>query len=280
MNLMSVARKKITKKKWILVCISFVCILQMISCDEEPPLKAAFFALIEDEGGNYAKELVVTPDGGVKTLTLISNREWEIIYEKTPWIDVSPTSGNGVATISITITPNVTQDEDSIYLSIINNTLLVIDSLKVKRENYLKTYTGSASITSPIDSICTTCTSNNTQGITANSVLGFANGKTTLSFSSVIKLNSSYTMELAFEGNMQTAMENEKNKLVFQGTGTFDFTPLGTIINDPTVTGIKNTIIVAELTGGELSFQAIIDPATNGSITPDVSTVIAFKGSK
>lgn len=279
MNHMRVPLKKITKTKWLVACISFVCILQMISCDEEPPLKAAYFALIEDGSGTYAKGLAVPPDGGVKTLTLISNREWKIIYDQTPWLNISPTSGNGVASISVTVSPNESLEEDSTYISIINNTLLVIDSFKVKRENYLKTYKGSASTTSPIESICTTCASNSTS-ITANAVLGFANGKTTLSFKTSFQLSTLYTMDLVFEGNMQTVTENEKVKFVYHGTGTFDFTALGTIINDPTVTGTKNTSIEAKLAEGVLSFEAVIDPDTNGSIKPDVSTIISFQGNK
>jgi len=270
------------KTKWMIACMSFACIMQMASCDKEEPLKAAYFALIDDTRGTYATELLVTPDGGVRTFTLISNREWEIIYDKAPWIDISPTSGNGVATVSVTVTPNESLKEDSIYISIINNTLLVVDELKVKRQNYLATYKGSASVTSPIESICTTCTSEDTDatGIAANSVLGFANGKTTLNFSTTFKLSTSFTMNLAFEGDMQTVTENEDIKFIYHGNGTFDLTPLGEIINDPSVTGVKNTTIEAELKGGLLSFQAVIDPGTNGSVKPDVSTVIMFEGNR
>lgn len=277
MNKMRVAFKKITKTKWLVACIAFVCVLQMISCNEEPTFKAAYFALIEDGGGIYAKELVVPPDGGVKTLTLISNREWEIIYDQVPWLNVSPTAGNGVASISFTVSPNESIEEDSVYVSVINNTLLVVDSFKVKRENYLKTYKGNAFITSPIVSIST---NNDTTGITASSVIRVENGKTILNFKAPLQLSTAYTMDLTFEGNIQKVTENEKVKFVYQGTGTFDFTSLGAIINDPSVTGIKNTSIEAELAEGVLSFEAVIDSNTNGSIKPDVSTIISFKGNK
>ena len=277
MNKMRVAFKKITKTKWLVACISFVCVLQMISCNEDPTFKAAYFALIEDGGGIYAKELVVPPDGGVKTLTLISNREWEIIYDQVPWLNVSPTAGNGVASISFTVSPNESIEEDSVYVSVINNTLLVVDSFKVKRENYLKTYKGNAFITSPITSIST---NNDTTGITASSVIRVENGKTILNFKAPLQLSTAYTMDLTFEGNIQKVTENEKVKFVYQGTGTFDFTSLGAIINDPSVTGIKNTSIEAELAEGVLSFEAVIDSNTNGSIKPDVSTIISFKGNK
>lgn len=277
MNKMRVVLKKITKTKWLVACISFVCVLQMISCNEEPTFKAAYFALIEDGGGIYAKELVVPPDGGVKTLTLISNREWEIIYDQVPWLNVSPTAGNGVASISFTVSPNESIEEDSVYVSVINNTLLVVDSFKVKRENYLKTYKGNSFITSPITSIST---NNDTTGITASSVIRVENGKTILNFKAPLQLSTAYTMDLTFEGNIQKVTENEKVKFVYQGTGTFDFTSLGAIINDPSVTGIKNTSIEAELAEGVLSFEAVIDSNTNGSIKPDVSTIISFKGNK
>lgn len=273
---------KITKTKWEVVCLSFACILQMASCDKEEPLKAAYFALIDDSKGTHTTELMVTPDGGVRTLTLISNKEWEIIYDKAPWIAISPTSGDGIATVSVTVTPNESLKEDSIYISIINNTLLVVDELKVKRQNYLATYKGSASVTSPIEDICTTCTSEGTDvtGIAASSVLNYANGKTILNFSATFKLSTSYAMNLIFEGNMQTVTENEETKFIYHGTGTFDLTPLGEIINDPSVTGVKNMIIDAELKGGLLSFQAVIDPGTNGSVKPDISTVITFEGNR
>lgn len=274
---MRVAFKKITKTKWLVACISFVCILQMISCNEDPTFKAAYFALIEDGGGIYAKELIVTPDGGIKTLTLVSNREWEILYDQVPWLNVSPTAGNGVASISFTVSPNESIEEDSVYISVINNTLLVVDSFKVKRENYLKTYKGNSFITSPITSIST---NNDTTGITASSVIRVENGKTILNFKLPLQLSTGYSMDLTFEGNIQKVTENEKVKFVYQGTGTFDFTSLGAIINDPSVTGIKNTSIEAELAAGVLSFEAVIDSNTNGSIKPDVSTIISFKGNK
>lgn len=274
--------QKIIKTKWMIACMIFACIVQMASCDKEEPLKAAYFALIDDNKGEYAKELLVTPDGGVRTFTLISNRDWEIIYDKAPWIDITPTSGNGVATISVTVIPNESLNEDSIYISVINNTLLVVDELKIKRQNYLATYKGNAWVTSPIESICTTCTSADTTGIPANSVVSYdkGKGKTTLNFSTTFKLSTSFTMNLAFEGDMQTVTENEDIKFIYHGNGTFDFTPLGKIINDPTVTGVKNTTIDAELKGGLLSFQAVIDPGTNGSIKPDISTVIMFEGNR
>lgn len=277
MNKMRVAFKKITKTKWLVACISFVSVLQMISCNEDPTFKAAYFALIEDGDGVYAKELVVPPEGGVKTLTLISNREWEIIYDQVPWLNVSPTAGNGIASISFTVSPNESIEEDSVYVSVINNTLLVVDSFKVKRENYLKTYKGNAFITSPIVSIST---DNDTTGITASSVIRVENGKTILNFKAPLQLSTAYTMDLTFEGNIQKVTESEKVKFVYQGTGTFDFTSLGAIINDPSVTGIKNTYIEAELVEGVLSFEAVIDSNTNGSIKPDVSTIISFKGNK
>lgn len=274
--------QKIIKTKWMVACIFFACILQMVSCDKEEPLKAAYFALINDTKGTYATELLVTPDGGIRTLTLISNRDWEIIYDKAPWIDIAPTSGHGVATVSVTVTPNESLNEDSTYISVINNTLLVVDSLKVKRQNYLATYKGSASVTSPIESICTTCTPEDadTTGIAASSVLSSANGKILLNFSTTFKLSTSFTMNLIFEGNMQTVMENEETKFIYHGNGTYDLTPLGEIINDPSVTGVKNTTVEAELKGGLLSFQAVIDPGPNGSVEPDVSTVIMFKGNR
>jgi len=274
--------QKTLKTKWIIAYLFFASLMQMTSCENEEPLKAAYFALIDDSKGTYATELLVTPDGGVRTLTLLSNRDWEIIYDKALWIDISPISGNGVATVSLTVTPNESLNEDSVYISVINNTLLVIDELKVKRQNYLATYKGSASISSPIESICTTCTSEDTDvtGIAANSVLGFANGKTTLNFSTTFKLSTSFTMNLAFEGDMQTVTENEDIKFIYHGNGTFDLTPLGEIINDPSVTGVKNTTIEAELKGGLLSFQAVIDPGTNGSVKPDISTVIMFEGNR
>jgi len=272
------------KTKWMIACMSFACIMQMASCDKEEPLKAAYFALIDDTRGTYATELLVTPDGGVRTFTLISNRDWEIIYDKTPWIDIAPTSGNGVTTISVTVTPNESLKEDSTYISIINNTLLVVDELKIKRQNYLATYKGSASITSPIESICTTCTSDDTDitGITASSAVSYDKGKdkTILNFSTTFKLSASYTMNLAFEGDMQTVTENEEIKFIYHGDGTFDLTPLGEIINDPTITGVKDIIIDAELKGGLLSFQAVIDPGPNGSVKPDISTVIMFEGNR
>lgn len=274
--------QKITKTKWMVVCLSFACILQMASCDKEEPLKSGYFALIDDTKGTYATELLVTPNGGVKTLTLISNREWEIIYDKAPWIDISPTSGHGVATVSVTVTPNESLKEDSIYISVINNTLLVVDELKVKRQNYLATYKGSASVTSPIESICTTCTPEDADitGIAASSVLSSASGKIILNFSTTFKLSTSFTMNLTFEGNMQTVMENGETKFIYHGDGTFDLTPLGEIINDPSVTGVKDIIIDTELKGGLLSFQAVIDPGPNGSVKPDVSTVIMFEGNR
>jgi len=272
--------QKIIKSKWIVAFMSFACILQMISCSEEPQ-GAAYFTLIDDSNGVFAKDLLVSPVSGVRTFTLISNRNWEISYDHASWIDISPSSGKGVATITVTVTPNDSLlKEDSIYFSIINNSLLVIENLKVKRQNYLATYNGKASITSPIDSICTTCTSTDSTSITSNSVLGFANGDTTLSFNTTIKLRNSFTMGLVFKGNAQTVTENGKVKFVYHGVGTFDFTPLGVIINDPSVTGVKNTIIEAELVGGLLSFQAVIDPDTNGLIKPDVSTVITFEGNR
>lgn len=274
--------QKIIKTKWMVTCMFFACILQMTSCDNEEPVKAAYFTLIDDSKGIYATELLVTPDGGVRTFTLISNREWEIIYDKAPWIDISPTSGHGVATVSVTVTPNESLKEDSIYISVINNTLLVVDELKVKRQNYLATYKGSASVTSPIESICTTCTvvDADDTGIAASSVLSYANGKTILNFSTTFKLSTSFTMNLIFEGNMQTVMENEEAKFMYHGEGTFDLTPLGEIINDPSVTGVKDIIIDAGLKGGLLSFQAVIDPGPNGSVKPDVSTVIMFEGNR
>lgn len=273
--------QKIIKTKWMVACIFFACIVQMVSCEKEEPLKAAYFALIDDSKGTYAtEELLVTPDGGVRTLTLISNRDWEIIYEKAPWIDIAPTSGHGVSSISVTVTPNESLNEDSTYISVINNTLLVVDSLKVKRQNYLATYKGSASVTSPIESICTTCTSEDTTGISASSVLSSANGKIVLNFSATFMLSTSFTMNLIFEGNMQTDKENGETKFVYHGNGTYDLTPLGEIINDPSVTGVKNTTIDAELKGGLLSFQAVIDPGPNGSVKPDVSTVIMFEGNR
>lgn len=277
MNKMRVAFKKITKTKWLVACISFVCVLQMISCNEDPTLQAAYFAIIDDGSGSNAKELLVTPDGGVKTLTLISNREWEILYDQVPWLNISPTAGNGIASISFTVSPNESIEEDSVYISVINNTLLVVDSFKVKRENYLKTYKGNSFITSPITSIST---NNDTTGITASSVIRVENGKTILNFKLPLQLSTGYSMDLTFEGNIQKVTENEKVKFVYQGTGTFDFTSLGAIINDPSVTGIKNTSIEAELAAGVLSFEAVIDSNTNGSIKPDVSTIISFKGNK
>jgi len=277
MNKMRVAFKKITKTKWLVACISFVCVLQMISCNEDPTLQAAYFAIIDDGSGSNAKELLVTPDGGVKTLTLISNREWEILYDQVPWLNISPTAGNGIASISFTVSPNESIEEDSVYISVINNTLLVVDSFKVKRENYLKTYKGNAFIASPIVNIST---NNDTIGLAASSVLSVENGKTILNFKLPLQLSTGYSMDLTFEGNIQKVTENEKVKFVYQGTGTFDFTSLGVIINDPSVTGIKNTSIEAELASGVLSFEAVIDPNTNGSIKPDVSTIISFKGKK
>jgi hypothetical protein len=67
---------------------------------------------------------------------------------------------------------------------------------------------------------------------------------------------------------------------VFSAHSTFDFTPLGIAINDPTVSGLKNTVINAELTENSLTFQAIIDPDLNDLIIPNVSTVIIFKGKR
>lgn len=273
--------QKIIKSKWIVVFMSFACVLQMISCSEEPR-DAAYFALVDNSNGVFAKDVLVSPVGGVRTFTLISNRDWEIVYDHASWIDISPSSGKGAATITVTVTPNDSYllKEDSIYFSIKNNGIDSLLVLKVKRQNYLATYNGKASITSPIDSICTTCTSTDTTGITSSSVLGFANGDTTLSFNTTIKLRSSFTMNLVFKGNAQTVTENGKVKFVYHGVGTFDFTPLGVIINDPSVTGVRNTIIEAELVGGLLSFQAVIDPDTNGLIKPDVSTVITFEGNR
>lgn len=276
---MKVLSRKIRNTIWIAACMLFTCVIYTLtSCKEEEPLKAAYFAFVDDSGGTFAKELLVTPGGGTRTFTLISNRKWEILYDEASWINISPTSGNGVATINITVNPNESLNEDSIFLSIINNTLPVIENFKVKRQNYLANYRGNVWINSPIDSICTTCLT--VDSIQANSTLGFANGKTTLNFSTTIKLSSSFLMNMAFEGNMQTLIENGKAKFVYNGTGTYDFTPLGVIINDPTVTGVKNTIIKAELTGGILTSQIVTDPNNDGSIKPGVSTVITFKGNR
>lgn len=261
-------------------CLSFVWIVQMASCNDEE-FKAAYFSLIDDSKGTYATELLVSPSGGVRTLTLISNKDWNIVYDKMPWIDITPTSGHGVTTIFVTVTPNESEEEDSIYISAINNSLLVVDQLKLKRQSYLATYKGSASISSPIESICTTCTVADDPDITANAVLSYTDSKSILlRFSVTFNLRTSYTMNLVFEGNMQPITENDNMKFIFHAVGTFDLTSLSEIINDPTVTGVKNTVIDAELKGGLLSFQATIDSETNGSIKPGVSTFITFEGNR
>jgi len=105
-------------------------------------------------------------------------------------------------------------------------------------------------------------------------------GKISLSFVTSIPLKNSFSMILEFKDNMQTVTENNQTKFVFSAHGTFDFTPLGVAINDPTVSGVKNTVINAELTENSLTFQLIIDPGSNNSIIPNVSTVIIFKGKR
>ncbi|MEA4984773.1 hypothetical protein SDC9_37180 [bioreactor metagenome] len=278
---MNYQTQKITKIKWITVCLSIACIFQMSSCKEES-IDAAYFVLVDDNNGTYVRDISIYPNGGVRTFTLVSNRDWEISYDEMPWIEISPTSGHGVSTISITTTPNESLDEDSIYVSIKNNTLLVIDKLKVKRRNYLATYKGNISVSSPIEGICTTCSppSSNVTDIAAISVLDSVNNKITLNFSATFRLSKSFTMDLKFEGNMQTVTENQEVKFVYRGVGTFDLTPLGEIINDPSVSGVKNTVIEAELKGGLLTFQAVIDPGADGSVTQNVSTLITFEGNR
>jgi len=79
---------------------------------------------------------------------------------------------------------------------------------------------------------------------------------------------------------MQTVTENNQTKFVFSSHSTFDFTPLGVAINDPAVSDVKNAVINAELTEDSLTFQLIIDPDSDDSIIPNVSTVIIFKGKR
>ena len=273
---------KIRKTKLFFSLILFVFVSQIItSCsDQEEPFKAAYFALIDDKGGAFTKELLLSPTGGVRTLTLVSNRKWEILYEKVPWLDISPTSGNNTETITITSLLNESLGEDSTYISIINNTLKVVDNFKIKRQNYLATYRGNAIITSPIDSICTDKLTTDTLGIIANTKIDSVGGKISLSFVTSIPLKNPFSMTLEFKDNMQAVTENNQAKFVFSAHSTFDFTPLGIAINDPTVSGLKNTVINAELTENSLTFQAIIDPDLNDLIIPNVSTVIIFKGKR
>jgi|BioPla2DNA2_1021312.scaffolds.fasta_scaffold87199_1 hypothetical protein len=272
----------IRKTKLIFPLILFAIFSQIItSCSEkEEPFKAAYFALIDDKAGAFTKELLLSPTGETRTLTLVSNRKWEILYEKVPWLDISPTSGNNTETITITSLLNESLGEDSTYISIINNTLKVVDNFKIKRQNYLATYRGNAIITSPIDSICTDILTTDTLGIIANTKIDSVGGKISLSFVTSIPLKNSFSMILEFKDNMQTVTENNQTKFVFSAHSTFDFTPLGIAINDPTVSGLKNTVINAELTENSLTFQAIIDPDLNDLIIPNVSTVIIFKGKR
>ena len=129
---MAKTSSKIRKTKLIFSLIIFAFVSQMItSCsDKEEPFNAAYFALIDDKGGSLTKELLISPTGGIRTLTLVSNRKWEILYKKVPWLDISPTSGSNIGTITITSLLNESLEEDSTYISIINNTLKVIDNLR------------------------------------------------------------------------------------------------------------------------------------------------------
>lgn len=274
---------RIMKPRRVSACVALAVITLATSCGKEP-LQAAYFQLIDDGNGTatFAKELNISPDGGVRTLTLISNRDWSIDYEKASWITISPTRGSGVASIRVTVAPNETLDEDFITLSITNNTLLVVKDLKVTRQNYLGTYSGEAAIDSPIAKLCTTCTPGEETKVKTNIVLGVSDDdKISLEMSTLMKLDgTNYTLVTPFKGMMEKVTENGEVKFVYESTGTFDMTPVGEAIGDDSVAGEKRTSVSATLAKGKFTARLIIDPKADGSVDPDVSTVFEFSGKK
>lgn len=268
---------KAIKTNRMLACTAFAGSMLMTSCSEEP-LKAAYFTLIDDSRGTFVKELTMTPDGGTRTFTLVSNRDWEIQYTPASWFAITPVSGNGVGSITLTIAPNESSNEDSTSLSVINNTLLVVDNFKIKRQTYCTDYKGSLIIASPISDLCTTCTTD-TSRIAATTALTYVAGKTVLSLNATVNLSSAFLLNMVFNGDMQTTNVNGKTVFAYHSTGTFDLTPLGVIIGDPSVTGVKNTVVDAYITAGDLAATIVIAPNLDRTPGP-ASTVITISGKR
>lgn len=262
-------------------CALLVGTLLMASCEKEP-FHAAYFSLVDDSRGNFVKgELLIPPDGGVKTLTLISNRPWSIDCQQTPWISITPTSGSGPATIKMVVTPNETLDEDFALLSVTNNTLLVVKDLKIVRQNFLGAYRGGATITSPIPGISTPVVDGKAVTITATTMLTSVLGQTSMNFTASLSIGSvPYPLDLTFEGAMQLVTEGGKSKFVFLSTGTFDMTNLGIALGDASITGQKPVTAGATLANGQLDLQLVIEPGAEGVADPAKSTVIVFRGAK
>jgi hypothetical protein len=278
---------KITKTLQILACLTFAGFAMLTSCKKEP-FEAAYFAFIDDDRGTFAKELQVSPDGGVKTMTIVSNRAWSIDYDPAPWLTISPTSGTGTATITLSVETNETLGQDSTFLNITNNTLLVLQDFKVKRQNYLGTYNGQSLVTSSIRTICTTCVDIGEDSTKVTSYLDVVNldGKTSLTFSSFVTLGSAaktYQMDLSFENAQVTKGTTEEGKtaFLFTATGKYDMTGLGEALSDQTVAGEKDTYFTASLSNGELTAEVYVDPAAGADkYDPAKTTVFKFEGSK
>ena len=279
---------KIAKTKWILACVILAGVSLLTSCGNEP-FEAAYFSLIDDDKGTFAKELAVSPDGGTRTMTIVSNRTWSIDYEQASWITISPTSGKGVATITVNVAPNETLEEDYIYMNVTNNTLQVMKDFKVTRQNFLGNYKGSSLVTSPITAICTTCTvGEDPTDVTSNIVVDTADGKISMTFNATVRTGPAeyFTVILPFaNAARQTVTEDGKTAFTFSAYGTYDMTSLGEALADPSVTGVKDTYVTATLANGKLAAIVLVDIAEPSGKIYNMhdslkTTLFQFEGSK
>lgn len=266
-----------------LVCLCMSVALMSTSCQKEEPFEAAYFSLIDNASGNFAKKLSVSPDGGIRTLTVVSNRDWSIEYQKADWLTIEPLSGNGVGTITLTIAPNDGIGESSTTMNIINNTLKVVSDFVITRQDYLGEYKGTSTVASPITYIASTADDKGVLSTVASSVAISAEGNDlTMTFNATLKTGMAtyFTIEMPVAVTKRIDTVDGKTKFVFEGSGTYDMTPLGTSLGDAAVTGVKNTYITATLGNDRLNAEVMFDPDANHSSVENRTTTFTLTASK
>lgn len=256
----------------------------LISCKKEKPLEAAYFALIDNTTSNFAKKLSVSPDGGTRTLTIISNRDWSIEHEEASWLTITPTQGSGTATITLTIAPNEGVGEISTTMDIINNTLKVVTGFVITRQDYIGSYKGTSTVASPIEYIASVADKTGALS-TINATIDIANpsgSEIVMTSKFVIKtgITSYFTVEIPVTVSRKIETVDGKTQFVFEGTGNYDMTDLGISLGDDSVKGVKKTYVKATLSNDVLNATFMIDPNSNNTAVNNQSTVFTVKASK
>jgi len=276
------------KPRWLPACLMLATALFLLASCNKEPFHAAQFSLIDDVRSAfiYTKStLQIPPDGGVRMLTLVSNREWSIDYDQRPWLSISPTSGKGIAAIEMNISPNESLTQDTVYMYVTNNTLLVRDSVQIIRQNYLGTYNGSTSIASPITQISTSVPLGEEETKVNASLLLEASGQSTrITLRIQLRVTAIppvyYTIELPTATSLQIVTVEGRPQFVFTGTGTYDATALASAYGYPALAGVKNTALRATLSNGRLVASIWIDPGAGNTVDPAKTTLFEFDGSK